>query len=193
VVLQSGVAPEQSAIVRQPTHVLLVVLQMGVAPEQFALVVQPTHTRRVGSHTGVLPPQSMLFRHATQRAVMVSHSGVGALHWLFIVQPRQVLVPTSHVSGAVHCGRSAVQAPMVHMPTVQPGPVHVVGLVQVMRFVPLQVPAQVPVPPHAVRGATGAPVTAEHVPTRPVSPQASHCPLHAVSQHTPSTQLPERH
>jgi hypothetical protein len=46
---------------------------------------------------------------------------------------------------------------------------------------------------HAARGATGAPVTGEQVPTCPVRLHAWHCPVHAPSQHTPSTQLPEPH
>ena len=35
--------------------------------------------------------------------------------------------------------------------------------------------------------------TALHVPTLPVTLQASHAPPHAVLQHTPSTQLPLPH
>jgi len=31
------------------------------------------------------------------------------------------------------------------------------------------------------------------VPTLPATPHASHCPLHAVSQQTPSAQLPDVH
>jgi hypothetical protein len=89
--------------------------------------------------------------------------------------------------------RSIPQTPAVHVPTWQPAAVQVVGLVHVSRLTPLHVPAHEPVPVHAARGITGVPVTALHVPTRPGSAHASHCPLHAVSQHTPSTQLPERH
>lgn len=183
----------QSAAVLQPTHVFDVVSQMGVAPEQLALVVHATHTRRVGSQTGVEPPQSALLRQATQRAVMVSQSGVGAEHCALLVQPMHVFERASHTSGSAHCGRSMVQLPALHVPTRQPATLQVVGLVQVVRLVPLHVPAHAPEPVHAVRGETGVPVTALHVPTRPGRAHASHWPLHAVSQQTPSMQLPERH
>lgn len=39
----------------------------------------------------------------------------------------------------------------------------------------------------------GAPATGVHVPTAPARLQASHCPPQAVSQQTPSTQLPLAH
>jgi hypothetical protein len=61
-------------------------------------------------------------------------------------------------------------------------------------FTPSQVPPQlVPAPLHAGWLARGVPVTALQVPFFPVSPHASHGPLHAELQQTPSTQLPERH
>jgi hypothetical protein len=44
-----------------------------------------------------------------------------------------------------------------------------------------------------VRAARGAPATGVQVPTLPGSAQASHWPLHAVSQQTPSTQCCEAH
>ena len=45
--------------------------------------------------------------------------------------------------------------------------------------------------PHEGWLARGAPMTAEQVPTLPLTSQASHCPLHARSQQTPSVQKPE--
>jgi hypothetical protein len=55
-------------------------------------------------------------------------------------------------------------------------------------------------PPHAVpsdpqigRGACGGPLTGEQVPIFPDTLHASHCPLHAPSQQTPSTQNPLVH
>src|SRR5437763_16854903 len=55
-------------------------------------------------------------------------------------------------------------------------------------------------PPHAVpsvahggRPPVGAPVTGVHVPVVPERLHAAHCCVHAVSQQTPSTQLPLRH
>jgi hypothetical protein len=41
---------------------------------------------------------------------------------------------------------------------------------------------------HAVRVPCGAPMTPEHLPGTPVTSHASHWPLHALSQQTPSTQ-----
>ena len=61
------------------------------------------------------------------------------------------------------------------------------------RSEPSHARAQTPVPSaaHAVREPCGAPLTGEQVPTLPVTSQASHCPLHAVSQQLPSTQNPD--
>ena len=39
----------------------------------------------------------------------------------------------------------------------------------------------------------GAPETGAHVPTEPGTSHASHCPLHARSQQTPSVQAPLPH
>jgi hypothetical protein len=60
--------------------------------------------------------------------------------------------------------------------------------------VPLQVPAQaVPSVAQAGLPPVGAPVTGEQVPALPETVQEPHCPVQAVSQQTPSTQLPEAH
>jgi hypothetical protein len=54
--------------------------------------------------------------------------------------------------------------------------------------------AQGPTPAHEARPPCGRPdVTAVHKPGRVTMSQASHCPEHARSQHTPSTQKPVRH
>ncbi len=67
-----------------------------------------------------------------------------------------------------------------------------VGYEQVARRVPLQVPPHaLPSEVHASRPPTGAPETATHAPTLPATLQDSHCPVHALEQHTPSTQLPD--
>lgn len=55
-------------------------------------------------------------------------------------------------------------------------------------LVPLQVPWQFPAPAHAAWPAFGGPVMKPQVPGEPPL-QNSHDPLHAVLQHTPSTQL----
>jgi hypothetical protein len=46
---------------------------------------------------------------------------------------------------------------------------------------------------HAARAPCGAPTTAVHVPEDPTPSQASHCPVQARSQQTPSTQASEPH
>ena len=60
--------------------------------------------------------------------------------------------------------------------------------VQVAAVQTLELSGKVPVPPQAVRVASGAPFTAMHLPTEPVCLQDSHCPSHLPSQQTPSAQ-----
>jgi hypothetical protein len=63
------------------------------------------------------------------------------------------------------------------------------GKVQAVRLALVQEPWQVPVPAQTVRVPRGAPeATAVQCPAVLVSAQASHCPLQALSQQTPSTQ-----
>jgi hypothetical protein len=63
------------------------------------------------------------------------------------------------------------------------------GTVHAVVSTPSQAPSQpVPLPMQAVRGSTGLPVTAEHVPSWFGRLQASHCPTQSSLQHTPSTQ-----
>jgi hypothetical protein len=65
--------------------------------------------------------------------------------------------------------------------------------VHAARLVPSHAPAQAPVPAHAAREPTGAPVAGEQVPSSPAALHASHWPSQAVSQHTPSTHWPDVH
>lgn len=58
-------------------------------------------------------------------------------------------------------------------------------------LVPLQLPAQAPVPPHAGWPGRGAPLTKPHMPVVPL--QNSQAPLHALLQQTPSAQKPLKH
>jgi hypothetical protein len=83
--------------------------QIGVAPEQVALVVQPTHLFVVVSQTGVAPAQVVLSVHCTQ-APAAEHAGVVALfaaHWVAAVQAvqtsaaEQIGVAPVHVALAV--------------------------------------------------------------------------------------------
>jgi hypothetical protein len=68
------------------------------------------------------------------------------------------------------------------------------GYAQAAGWVPSQVPPQTdPSEAQAVRALRGAPATGVQVPTLPLSAQASHWPVHAVSQQTPSTQRCDPH
>lgn len=68
------------------------------------------------------------------------------------------------------------------------------GKPQAVRVVPSHDPAQaVPAPAQAAWPVRGAPLTAAHVPLLAVSAQASHWPLHAALQQTPSAQYPVTH
>jgi hypothetical protein len=68
------------------------------------------------------------------------------------------------------------------------------GYAQAAREAPSQAPPQAdPAPAQAARAPCGAPATGAQVPTEPGASQASHCPPHAASQHTPSTQKPLWH
>ena len=97
---------------------------------------------------------------------------------------------------------AAVQAPaplqtdaVVPIAFAQLAAVHTValpGYKHALRNVPSQVPRHV-VPAQAARVPRGPPITGTHWPTFPASAQASHWPVQARSQHTPSTQLPLVH
>jgi hypothetical protein len=67
---------------------------------------------------------------------------------------------------------AVVALPPVHVAAVQTTVLS--GEVQALPFEPSHSPLQVPVPPQAVRVASGAPFTAVHLPTEPVSLQDSH-------------------
>jgi hypothetical protein len=99
------------------------------------------------------------------------------------VQVRVVAVV--HVPELLHTD-AVVALPFVQLAGIQtvelPGNVHVVA------FVPSHWPVQPPDPAHAVRGLTGLPVMVVHVPTEPLAAHDWHCPVHAPSQQTPSTQ-----
>ena len=67
---------------------------------------------------------------------------------------------------------AVVAVPLVQAAGVQTAELS--GKVQALPFAPSHCPLQVPVPPQAVRVASGAPFTAVHFPTAPVSLQDSH-------------------
>jgi hypothetical protein len=68
------------------------------------------------------------------------------------------------------------------------------GIVHETVVMPSQSPLHpVPSPGHALRGATGAPVTGEQVPLLVARLHASHWPVQSLLQHTPSAQNPVVH
>ena len=78
-------------------------------------------------------------------------------------------------------------------PLAQYGTPHTVdgeGSVHAVRLAPSQRPPQAPAESHAGRPARGLPLTGLQT---PAALQASHWPVQAVSQHTPSTQCPFAH
>lgn len=85
-------------------------------------------------------------------------------------------------------------AELVWVPLLQLGSRQVVSAPGILHvaFVPSQLPAHFPLPPHAVCPVFGAPDTKPHVPGV-VPLQNSHDPLQALLQHTPSAQLPVTH
>jgi hypothetical protein len=88
----------------------------------------------------------------------------------------------SQYSGSVAVLVAASQVAARHC-VLWPGTAHAVV------WVPSQKPSQpVPSPMHVSRGATGLPLTAEHVPALFGRLQASHWPVQSSLQHTPSAQ-----
>jgi hypothetical protein len=88
--------------------------------------------------------------------------------------------------------RTSLATPVAQLAGVQT--VVVPGYVQLLPFTPSQVPAHSgSMDTHAGRTPRGGPFAATHVPGESVTSQASHWPLHASSQQTPSTQYDEAH
>jgi hypothetical protein len=104
---------------------------------------------------------------------------------------RQPLVPQAKPLG--HDPPVVLHAPAPsHLPShAAPQIVWFDGYAHALEAVPSHVPPQVdPAPAHGARLPWGGPITGEQVPRACVS-QAWHCPVHAESQQTPSTQNPE--
>lgn len=115
---------------------------------------------------------------------------------LQLVAPH-VYAPQFVVTGAGQLPPPVQFANAVATPAVQLAARHGVELdkyAHALTLTPSHAPLQLePSPLHAARGAIGAPVTAVHVPTEPLTLHAWHCPLHALLQHTPSTHCPDKH
>jgi hypothetical protein len=108
----------------------------------------------------------------------------------FVLSAHWLLLQVAAIPGRQLPAPSQVGAEVV-MPFTQVGAPHVVaaaGNAQVVRFEPSHDPWQAPVPAHAARPVRGPPVTATQIPLLLGSPHDSHCPVHALSQQTPSTQ-----
>lgn len=100
------------------------------------------------------------------------------------------------VVAMVHAPEPLQTEALVALPPVQLAAVQTVlpsGNAHAILLVPSHCPLQAPVPPHAVRGASGAPFTGVHFPSALASLHDSHCPSHLPSQQTPSTQNPDAH
>jgi hypothetical protein len=102
-------------------------------------------------------------------------------------------------AGAAQLPRPSQKLLVMSVLPVQVGAAHTVEVpgsaAQLPRVVPSQVAWHAPVPLQLARGATGwvPEGTGVHVPLWPVSVQASHAPVQALSQQTPSAQWPEPH
>jgi hypothetical protein len=108
--------------------------------------------------------------------------------------------PQLEVVGCVHLPAPSQVAEDVAVPFVHEGATHSLSrpLANAAHFVRSLVPSQAstlqtspPPSAQAARLPCGAPLTPEHFPSTPLTSHASHCPVHAPSQHTPSTQYPE--
>jgi hypothetical protein len=98
---------------------------------------------------------------------------------------------TPQVPSPVHTRGSVATSPL-HFPVAQT--LVAAGYAHDVSVFPSHLPAHADVPPTQIgRSPCGTPETAEHVPSLPLLSHASHCPLHAESQHTPSTQKDEMH
>lgn len=95
------------------------------------------------------------------------------------------------VAAIVHAPEPLHTEAVVALPPVQVAAVQMAvpsGNAHAILLTPSHCPLQVPVPPHAVRVASGAPFNGVHFPSELASLQDSHCPSHLPSQHRPSTQ-----
>jgi hypothetical protein len=100
--LHAGVAPLQSALAVQPTHVPVGTLHDGAAPTQaFMFVVEHWPQTPEGSQAGVAPPQSRSPPHATHVCVTRSQTGAAPLHSAADVQVTQIPLVASQADRLV--------------------------------------------------------------------------------------------
>jgi hypothetical protein len=121
---------------------------------------------------------------------LVTQSAPVAHEVLQPVAPQANGAQSIDAGGVPHTPLPSQNAAPVEVPPTHAAGVHTVeaeGYVQAL-VTPSQLPAHVPVPAHAARPPLGAPLINLHVPTLETSLHDSHCPVHARSQHTPSTQ-----
>jgi hypothetical protein len=129
--------------------------------------------------------QKLPIAHSTSVSQLVRHA-----------VDEQAKRPQSRERAGEQAPRPSQVAAWVSVPFMHEGMPHwtwSLGNAQVRRLEPSHAPAQVPVPVQARRLPRGVPRTGEQVPRASGLSQASHWPVQAVLQHTPSTQLPEAH
>jgi hypothetical protein len=145
----------------------------------------PTHTAPSALHAPLVGSQEAPRAQSVSTAQRFVHS-----------PSRHVEAPQSVASGIAQSpALSQRPAPMRQSPMHEASlqAVALLGYAQPSSFLPSQVPAQGPSPPHGARPGFGAPVTATHWPGFVGSPHHSHCVSHTEMQHTPSTQNPPEH
>jgi hypothetical protein len=129
---------------------------------------------------------------------------VPAVHDVAVQLPEHLPLPSvAHrllvhelVAAIVHAPEPLHTDAVVALPPVQVAAVQTAlpsGNTHAILLVPSHCPLHVPVPPHAVRVASGAPFNGVHFPSELASLQDSHCPSHLPSQQTPSAQYPDAH
>ena len=117
--MHTGVAPEQSELLRQPTQ-MFDALQTGVEPEQSPLVRQATHSLATVSHLGAAElVQSESCAQTTQEPAFMPVSWHAEPPGLltqsaFDAQARQVCVVVSHVG--VLPAQSELNSQETHVP-----------------------------------------------------------------------------
>lgn len=108
---QTGVAPPQSLLLRQPTQVWLDGLQIGAGAAQFASDTHCTQVAAATLHTGVAPVHwVVLAAEHWPQAPLVVQAGVPPEHSLSPEQARQACVPASQV-GALPLQFAPVRQP----------------------------------------------------------------------------------
>jgi hypothetical protein len=155
-------------------------VQPVVPPSTLFFDVCPTHIKPAGWHWPWLPhtkpsTQSVFDLQLVLHAVESAHT--------------RLLSHACAAPGAQAPSPSQVLSASWFLEQLLPHAVMVAGYEQVRVCMPSHSPPHVvPSPAQAFPVPCGAPVTALHRPSEPLTSQASHCPAHALLQQTPSMQ-----